>query len=230
VNPFIISVTSPGAAPMADLLLQGVSLSAAGFPAGDKVSTYSTLHNIGNALAGSGNLGYYLSTDPTWDASDILLGASNGAAVAAGNSAYRTDSLTIPAATNPGNYYILFYADYLALVTESNENNNIAHVAVSISAPTGISSSSSANSIDFKVYPNPSVGKFTVELGGENNSEESIDILVVNLLGETVFHKSCLFRNGKEEIELPADLAAGSYFLQAGKDKRMLSKKILINK
>ena len=122
--------------PLADLAVQGASVSPLSTVAGNSVSLSCSIYNIGVGVAASSNVGYYFSTDATLDASDVLLGNAPGYSLNPGLSSSRYTTVTIPATTAPGNYYILFAGDYLGQVTESNENNNVASVNVTVTPPS----------------------------------------------------------------------------------------------
>lgn len=97
---------------------------------------------------------------------------------------------------------------------------------------TGVASNTIDDSnFDLKVFPNPAVDKFTVQLGHENLLEKSFEIDVINLLGQQVFHKKADFLHGKEEVELGPSVAAGEYIVRV-KDEQdnMLVKKMLLAK
>lgn len=56
-------------------------------------------------------MGFYLSTNQVFDASDVLLATNSGGQLAANQSSYRSVYPVVPAITPPGNYYVLFVAD-----------------------------------------------------------------------------------------------------------------------
>ncbi|MFN6947046.1 MAG: CARDB domain-containing protein, partial [Cytophagaceae bacterium] len=118
-----------------DLLLQSPLVSSASVLRGGSVDVYVDIHNSGNGAASSSNVGYYLSTNAVWDAEDVFLGWSSGATLAAGASDTRSATVTIPEGTTAGGYYIIFFADHENLVVESNEDNNTAAKAITITDP-----------------------------------------------------------------------------------------------
>ena len=74
---------------------------------------------------------FYLSTNTTWDAGDLLLGSRAVPSLASGTtSTVATSSPTIPARTAPGAYYVLVRADDGAIVAEANEANNVNYTNV----------------------------------------------------------------------------------------------------
>jgi subtilase family serine protease len=120
----------------ADLALQGASLSPLSVVAGGNLSASSSIYNLSGATASSSSVGYYLSTDAVLDAADQLLGSSMGFSLAVGQASSRFANFQVPAGTAPGNYFILFVADYLNQVPESNEGNNVTPVNISVTPPS----------------------------------------------------------------------------------------------
>ena len=121
-------------APTIDLTNNSVYLAPTAAPAGGSTQASSYLYNQGNALASPATLGYYLSTNQTLDASDVLL-TSNSGTVYGGGTASRYASLTIPVGTALGSYYVLFVADHLNQVAETNEANNVTAAPLQVVAP-----------------------------------------------------------------------------------------------
>ena len=119
-----------------DLTLQGATVSPTSVVAGGSVTANCTIYNLSGAMANSSNVGYYLSTDAVLDAGDQLMGNTQGFALPVGQSSYRYGYLTVPAGTAPGNYYVLFAADYLGQVSESNESNNVSAVSLVVTPPS----------------------------------------------------------------------------------------------
>ncbi|MBF9238737.1 T9SS type A sorting domain-containing protein [Hymenobacter sp. BT683] len=102
---------------------------------GNAISTNCSIQNSGNSVVANSTIGYYLSTNQVLDASDVLLATNVGGPLAAGQSDYRNSNPVIPASVTPGTYYVLFVADPLNAVTETNETNNVAAVALLVEAP-----------------------------------------------------------------------------------------------
>ncbi len=102
-----------------DLTLQGATVSPTSVVAGGSVTANCTIYDLSGAMANSSNVGY-LSTDAVLDAADQLMGNTQGFALPVGQSSYWYGYLTVPAGTAPGTYYVLFAADYLGQVSETN--------------------------------------------------------------------------------------------------------------
>jgi hypothetical protein len=96
---------------------------------------------------------------------------------------------------------------------------------------TGIKSTSAGN-LDVKIFPNPSNGKFLLQLNNENRDEIEYEVEVINLVGQTVHSQKSKFLNGKQEIDLlNNDVAQGIYIVNINEngDSR-LTKKIIISR
>lgn len=119
----------------ADLALQSASLSPLSVVAGGSLTANCSIYNLSGATAPTSAVGYYLSSNAMLDAADQLLGNSTGFALQAGQSSARYANFTVPAATAPGNYYVLFVADYQNQVNESNEGNNVGAVSITVTPP-----------------------------------------------------------------------------------------------
>ena len=123
------------AAPSIDLVITSPSLSATSPSSGDQLLASCSITNNGNSAASYSYVGYYLSSDAIYDVGDTYLGYISGSTLAGGTSSSRSTYVTIPSTTSSGSYYILFMADYGSYVTETNENNNISSVAITITKP-----------------------------------------------------------------------------------------------
>jgi hypothetical protein len=77
-------------------------------------------------------IGYYLSADNVWDATDTYLGSSCQALLLPGQSGTCSISATIPALAAVGSRYLLLVADQ-----ESDETNNVVSFALAVTAGSG---------------------------------------------------------------------------------------------
>ena len=91
-----------------------------------------TTKNQGQGIADATSTSFYLSTNATWDAGDFLLASRGVPILDFGVTSAGTTSVTIPAGTAPGNYFILARADAAGHVTETSENNNVLSKAITI--------------------------------------------------------------------------------------------------
>ncbi|HOW30883.1 MAG TPA: CARDB domain-containing protein, partial [Bacteroidales bacterium] len=106
-----------------DLIVQSPAASPTSVLQGATTTASCTVKNQGGAAAGASTLKYFLSSNTTYSADDVLLASDAVAALAAGSTAAVSEVVTIPSATTVGIYYVLFYADADAAVTEGNETN-----------------------------------------------------------------------------------------------------------
>jgi hypothetical protein len=84
---------------------------------------------------------------------------------------------------------------------------------------------------DINVYPNPSVGRFTVALNKGGVADKTFDIEMFNLLGQEVYRKTSSFENGKEVVEVDSkSLAAGAYIVRVKKGDNVAVKRVVLNK
>lgn len=85
------------------------------------------------------DVGFFLSTDCVFDGFgvDRYLDHEGSSLSATDLSDTEDDVSVIPASLPPGNYYILFVADFRNEIPETNENNNVACVAITVTAGVG---------------------------------------------------------------------------------------------
>jgi subtilase family serine protease len=115
-----------------DLTVTALSSSATTIVAGSTITVTDTTKNAGGGPAPGSNTQYYLSTNFSFDASDVLLGSRPVPALAVGASQTGGASIVIPASTAAGSYYILAVADGDATVVESTETNNTRSLFIKI--------------------------------------------------------------------------------------------------
>ncbi|MCC3154299.1 CARDB domain-containing protein [Hymenobacter sp. BT770] len=77
-------------------------------------------------------IGYYLSADNVWDATDAYMGASCQALLFPGQSGTCSVMGTIPPLTATGNYYLLLVADPLNAELELDETNNVVSFSLAV--------------------------------------------------------------------------------------------------
>ncbi|GFE68311.1 CARDB domain-containing protein [Chroococcus sp. FPU101] len=102
---------------------------------GENLNLSYTIENQGSVNAEPSTTKFYLSTDTTFDNSDVLLGSDSVASLASGTT--RTQGVTLPISSNfnLGTYYLFAITDSEGVVTEIDENNNIVYQTLQITAP-----------------------------------------------------------------------------------------------
>jgi uncharacterized delta-60 repeat protein len=108
--------------------------------AGLAVTVNDTTGNVGGGAAGATATRFYLSSDTSIGAGDVLLGSRALASLAAGGSSAGATSVTIPAGTANGSYFIVAKADDTNQAVESSESNNTRAIAIRIGPDLRVSS------------------------------------------------------------------------------------------
>jgi subtilisin family serine protease/uncharacterized membrane protein len=114
-----------------DLIVSGLAApSVAG--AGQNVTFTDTVKNQGGAPAAVSRTQYFLSSDASFQPSDVPLGSREVPALAPGASNSGPVQLTLPAGTATAKWYVLAIADSAGTVDESMETNNMTSRLVNI--------------------------------------------------------------------------------------------------
>ncbi|HEX8549471.1 MAG TPA: CARDB domain-containing protein [Cytophagaceae bacterium] len=188
-----------------------------------EVSHY--LKNIGKSNAGSSYTGYYLSKNAAFDMDeDILLGSSEAYSVSSSSSISQYRELSLPSTVEDGNYFLFFVADYLDFVSEVNEGNNVASIAITVGKPdllvtnVTLSSSSVEAGSQIKVYSflknTGSASSRTSYLGYYLSSDTVFDINDRYLS----YSYSSQIKNGEYDLlektlDIPANVEPGAFYL-----------------
>jgi subtilase family serine protease len=90
------------------------------------------IKNNAAATAAASTIQFYLSTNQTYETTDVSLGSSSVSALAGNATSTKSRSITIPATTTPGTYYILYRADSQIQVAEQSETNNVGSKIITI--------------------------------------------------------------------------------------------------
>ncbi|HEY7679451.1 MAG TPA: CARDB domain-containing protein, partial [Terriglobia bacterium] len=110
-------------APQPDLIISTLTVPATA-AAGAAITVTDTTRNQGTATADPSATRFYLSANNTLDASDVSLGERAVATLNVGQSSAASTSLTIPATTAGGSYYVIAKADAGDALPELLETNN----------------------------------------------------------------------------------------------------------
>jgi trimeric autotransporter adhesin len=109
--------------------------------AGSAIAVSDTTKNQGGGSAGVSSTYFYLSANVLVDASDVLLGSRPVGVLVAGAVDSATTTLTIPANTATGVYYVLAKADGEGTVAETQESNNVKYYSSTKIGPDLVESS-----------------------------------------------------------------------------------------
>lgn len=176
-------------------------------------------------------LGYYYSTNTTWDNNDVLIGNDWSSVGTSDYYDYESLNYTIPNWFGTGTKYILFVADYTNNVVESNENNNVKYITIDVGpGKGGLSEFSDNNSSDenqgsFSMYPNPA--KDYVNLNFDNMKGIE-NIAITDFTGKQIMAEFTDCNDQNMTINI-SDINTGYYILTVTYDTgKSLSKKLLV--
>ncbi|QDV05481.1 hypothetical protein Poly30_09790 [Planctomycetes bacterium Poly30] len=121
----------------ANLKPANATINVGAVPAGLSVSTNVDLRNSGDSAAWNVEFAWYLSSNNTYDGpgAETLLAAIQIPSLPAGSEQALPRSLSIPAGTAPGTYFVYFVVDPSDTVTELNEGDNVRGRRLIVSDP-----------------------------------------------------------------------------------------------
>ena len=99
-----------------------------------------TTRNQGAGTTPASTTTYYLSSDWIFDASDVALGSRPVPPLASGVADSGSVTLTLPAGTATGSYYVIARADSGAVVSEISEANNTMYRALRVGPDLSVTS------------------------------------------------------------------------------------------
>jgi len=151
---FKITVTTGGTVKKADLTPTFFAPTGSStVKAGSSISMRYTRKNQGTLSSGAFDDGYYLSTNSIISTGDTLLKTYGRTSMTAGASAGPyTVTLTIPATTKAGTYYLGYYVDHKFKVSESSESNNTRNFKITVTGTTAQCSSGICCNTSTKTY------------------------------------------------------------------------------
>jgi subtilase family serine protease len=106
-----------------DLVVAALTVPASG-AAGGSITVADTTKNQGGGSSAVSVTSFYLSANVLLDGTDVLLGSRPTGPLAPGVSETASTTLSIPAGTATGTYYIIAKADGTGVVPETQELNN----------------------------------------------------------------------------------------------------------
>jgi subtilase family serine protease len=200
-----------------DIFLTNVLVSPTNVLSGGEVTAFSTVNYSGSQLDSnlpSFNLDYYLSNDCILSNDDIFLEDDLSGLGVDDQPIDEDEVLTIPLNTTVGTYYILFVADADDELDETNENNNIECVQITVEDELSDNDLNINN--EFKIYPNPTSSFIHLE----SDSNLSLKKLIIyDLNGRLIKLKQ---GNGLNSIDV-SELSKGLYILQIEDEFKRIS-------
>ena len=233
INYAVLNAIGQGSQP--DLVETAVSDPPAAILPGATFTVTDTVQNQGGSTAGSTTTRYYLSLDLTKSPDDTLLtGTRTIGGLTPNDSSTGNATVTIPAATPLGTYFLLACADDLNAVTESSEANNCLAAAhpVQVARPDLIETAISnppANAAPGTSFP---VTDTTQNQGGigagnsttryylsTNGTKDATDKLLTGSRGVPSLGPGATSSPvGSINVTIPSNTTLGTYFLLACAD------------
>jgi subtilisin family serine protease/subtilase family serine protease len=184
--------------------------------------------NQGTGASTPSSTGFYLSTNATLDATDVLIGSRPVSGLAAGATETAQTTLHVPAATTPGSYFVIAKTDWNGTVAESVETNNTrpsatikigADLVVSVlTVPAAAAAGSTLATTEATRNQGGGVAPSTTTRF-YLSSDSVLDASDVTLGNRTV---PVLQANATDQVNLsltlPANTAVGTYYVIAQSD------------
>ena len=227
-NIATIAITIAGSTSASDVFINNPQCSSTNAFVGQSI-TISCTHSI----SGTNNtvypsLQYRLSTDAVWQSTDTYIGSDVSTLNATVLNEAENITYTIP--NQLGTRYILIKADAGNSISESNENNNVAVIPITISAaviahdPSYNLENADAPSIpDIRLYPNPTNEVVTIETIDFNWKT----LHVVTLDGRVLLRRTRSEWNRQYPLNV-SELTSGAYVIVLSDDSNQLSRQLLV--
>jgi len=209
-----------------DMTVSALSAPAIGTAGGPIVIT-DTTKNTGGGGAPASVTSFYLSSNIAFDAGDVLMGSRAVGALGAGASSSGSTTVTLPASTATGTYYVFAISDGPGAITEINESNNSMWVSVRVGPDLVITSQTLTGT------PAPggplTINDTTKNQGGSASDPSSTRFY---LSADTTFDAGDTLLGaravpaltpgtssaGSTVVTLPASIATGTYYVLAVAD------------
>jgi hypothetical protein len=227
-NVTSMAITIAGSSPTTDVFINNAQCSSTNAVVGQSITISCTqsISGLSNAIYPS--LQYRLSTDAVWQNTDTYIGSDFSTLNATVLNEAENITYTIP--NQIGTRYILIKGDAGNSISESNENNNVAVIPITISAaaiaydPTySLENADARLTLDIRLYPNPTNDVVTIE---------TIDfdwktMHVVTLDGRVLLTRTRSEWNRQYPLNV-SELTRGAYVIVLSDDSNQLSRQLLV--
>jgi subtilase family serine protease len=210
-----------------DLTVSALAAPATAGAAG-AISVSDTTENKGGGAAGASTTRFYWSTNTVLDASDQVIGSRAVGPLAGGAVASSTTTVTVPASTAAGSYYVIAQADGAGEIAEPTETNNTrASAAIRVGPDlivTAVSIPSSGTAggtiVATDTTRNQGAGPATASSTGFYLSVNATispgdEFLGSRSVGELAANGTSA---GQALLQIPTDTLPGSYYVVATAD------------
>ena len=209
-----------------DLTVSALAAPQTAIP-GEPINVTDTTRNLGASSADASTTAFFLSTNTTLDGGDVPLGSRPVGVLSGLATDAVTTTLTIPAATAAGRYYVLAQSDSAGTVAEYLETNNVkasgqikigADLSLTaISAPVDVAAGQAIDVSDTTANIGTAEAPATVTrfYWSVNAALDGSDTLIgMRPVGEL---EPGAFSAGTVSVTVPS-VATGSYYLFASAD------------
>jgi subtilisin family serine protease/subtilase family serine protease len=115
-----------------DLTVTSVTTAPTSAPLGSSVTASATISNQGGTATPLSTTNFYMSSNSTYDTTDVLIGSASSAVLQPGASVAVSATVTIPTTTATGTRYIIAKTDGDDAIAEASETNNTKAKSISI--------------------------------------------------------------------------------------------------
>ena len=214
------------AASQSDLVVTAVSAPATA-AAGSAIAVTDTTRNQGTGSADPSVTRFYLSANSALDAGDVPLGERPVGSLSVGQVSSGSTTVTIPASTAGGTYYVIAQADASDVLVETTETNNTRTVSMQIgpdlvvsamSVPATAGAGGTITVTDTSKnqglgVADPCVTRFYLSANATLDAADTV-------LGERAVPalSAGQVSSGSTAVTIPAATAAGTYYVIAKAD------------
>ena len=163
------------------------------------------VYNKGNELADSSQTIFSWSTDSLIDVTDFLLLNDTLPSISKTDSISSNINVQVPI-TSSGIYYVIYKLDDSNSLLELNEEDNTAFKIINVDISTGISN---ALDLHLKAY----VYDRKLIIINDQTKHETLNVELINSLGQAIFSNELTLMNGKNSMQLPDHISPGIYFV-----------------
>jgi subtilase family serine protease len=213
-----------------DLLMTAVSTTATAVAPGKTFTLSNTVKNQGGSKAGAFTIAFHLSSDATYGGSDdVAMTATRSlTALAIGASSTASTTLTVPATTPLGTYYVCAMADSGNTVAEGDENNNSRCTAtpIQVTRPNLVMTAVTPNATTVTRGTTLSVGNTVQNQGliastafriafrlSPNNIYGDSDDVVITTIRSVTSLAAGASSTGTTSFTVPTSTAVGTYYV-----------------
>jgi hypothetical protein len=227
-NSATITLTIPGSSSLPDAIINSAASSATNVNVGQviTISCVQSISSSGTTIYPS--VQYRLSSDAVWQSTDTYIGSDVSTLNATNLNESENISYTIP--NQIGARYILIKADAGNSIAESNENNNVAVIPITIIAAMSepfdsqtLKSATSKADSQLSIFPNPA--KSHVHIVSQEFEWNEVQIASID--GQIIRSEKRTGTNDTHTIDV-SNLMNGIYYVLLTDGHSQIGQKLLV--